>query len=585
MTHTIGGLATTNTNDLKKIIKEINKIKKSKQHNKLTALYNMLAQNSEGIKAIEALEKAKQYHCYCGDLDAINTYLELSDIHLVTHPLKAKLYLDDAQAFLEKLSHKDRMRSIIDLCQMYLHIESPLDVIDLARSVKRANDEDMFAIQFLKAKAQRQMQRLNDALDTVNGLNSILSLSNIPKYRLKILSEMSKIYGELGDYDNESKLKAQYFHLKNKEEVLMSEDSLSDIEIDHQPQIMQMSDIKVIIHHKCPFLNIHSFDTTVSSCLSRDVVQTQIIKETLQMIKMPKAVVKQVKIPKLLNNFSEIHVYLSNSSLPSIHDLYSSTVKPSNNKFATLLKQLDFNVNSYNFSMIQLKDADFQFISQYLPSKVTSLQLQHNFLTGEIFTFLTKFNNLRELDISNNCISGSFSISAISTDMTCWMNANIIDLSSNATHLTMDLTIFNIPSALDALMGSNILNLSLRESEFKNDSYFSLKSALKQMPCLQDLDLSGIVIESDQVICLECIQSTIVTLKLDLTKFTEKCNYEFHWPRLSILSVKSSRFDGKSEKLFIDQLVKFNIRQIQLQDTLINKVHIDLLSSYMLVRQ
>ena len=575
---TIGGLSTSIIDDPKKIIKEINSAKKNKKYDKLTGLYNILAQRLKNEGSVEALEKATKYHAYCSPLDAINTFLNKAELY-GDNERAVLQHLDFAQTYLDKLNTVDKVEKIIDLCEIYMRIPSPQPVLELTRIVKRADDKNMFSILLLKVKALRQLNRCQDAMEVITDMTNIKSLQHSAKYKCILLGEMAKVQNELGNFETESKLKAQYFELKKNEELQLSDESLSDMEV--LPTVISHFDISARIYHKCPFLQVDTLNVNISNELSRTQVQNEILKSLRLSLKIPNLLIKQFKFPKNLSSLCVVDVWLSNSSLPKLSSLYNSTVSVINQQFSLHLDKIDFSSNSFFFDHLQLTDSDFNFIQEYLSKDIDMLHLQHNFLTGAILPRLSEFPNLRELDISNNCLYGQMSFKAISNNVSCWDDANISSISDRVVHLTMALAFFKNPSALDALAHTKVVRLSLRESKFTEDAYFSLIHNLKEMQFLKDLDLSGL--EAPKPICLTSIPCSVTNLQLDLTFFTDDCDFNFELPNLSILSLRASEFLGKSGFSFSTHLIKYPVRRFMLQDTLIPEECIKLLETKMLV--
>eukprot|EP00835_Amoeboradix_gromovi_P000728 NODE_27_length_33950_cov_0.349739.p6 type:complete len:582 gc:universal NODE_27_length_33950_cov_0.349739:27402-29147(+) len=579
MSTTIGGLTSKLTDDPKRIMKEINNVKKNKQYNKLSGLYNMLSQVNQGPSSVSALEKAKKYHGYCDPLDAINTYLNYADLNICDNTLQAKIDLDLAQGYLGKLDKKTRVEKIIDLCDLYLKIGSPLDVLDLTRMVKRADDASMFSLLLLKSRAYRQEQRFQNALEVISEMDSLISISRQAVNRCKILGEMAKIYCMMGDYDNESRLKTQYYDLKNKEEVHISDDSLSSLSVAENQTVTEFN-IIVKIHHKCVFLQIDEILIAVDSNMSHSAIKERVLHELTAKLKIPRLVIKKFILPKSLISNNKAEVWLSNSSLPTLSSLYKSVANPVNKTFASILGNINNSLTKVDLSYLRLKDSDYTFVHEYLPANLSTLNISHNFLTG-VSGIFDKFKQLRELDVSNNCLSGPLNISSVSANITCWKSANILEISDKTMQIVMDLATFVLPSALDALGDSNIVKLSARESKFTRESYFNLKSGLRRMRHLKDLDLSGLII--DDPIALDCIPCTVTNLALDLTVFTDICDYHLRSENLSVLSLKTCVFYGNSESLLVSQIMNLNVRCVLLNDSALSKPNLELLEKRMLV--
>ena len=584
MATTIGGLATTLIKDPNIIIKELNKVKENKEYEKLTALYNLLSQSSQQEQSqLQALEKAKKYHRYSAPIDIINTYLNYADLYSRSQneELKAKMYLDTATQKLGKLSKIDKMKKILELCELYLAIESPLDVLDLARTVKRADDKNYFSLLLYKSKAQRYLERYNEALSTLTQASGIGTLSHSAWYRCKIVGEMSKIYKCKNDAENESKLKAQYFKLKNEEELQISDESLSDEDLDI-PEMNANYICKFVVHHKSIFYTIESFELNIESKNSKLEILKMAETFLRKKLKIPRLVVKQINLPKQLFNTCTIDLILSSSSLPSITDLYRSSFGASiNPRFLEKIKSLNLQDLSFNLAYLQMKDKEFEFLCNFIPPTASILQLQHNLLTDKIFKHLDRFTKLRELDISNNCIKGAMSISAVSMNASCWTDASITSISPNTANLILNLCEFQSPTSFDALLNSSIYSLSLRECIIGSHAYYSLKMALQSLKQLKELDLSGIDLEEQ--VCLSSIPQSVVKLSLDLLEFREVL--EFQLPNLKILSMKFCSFTESSEDSFCEYITRYPPRQLFLCNTKISVSNLAKLKSKMHVKE
>eukprot|EP00834_Sanchytrium_tribonematis_P002283 NODE_67_length_25542_cov_1.476831.p4 type:complete len:564 gc:universal NODE_67_length_25542_cov_1.476831:8867-7176(-) len=553
---TLAKLDTAATRDPKKIMREINFAKESKDYKKLSGLYNLLAQASGDISY---LEKAEKYHGHANSLDKMTTYLSYSE--MVEDPLQIKHYLDKARDFLESVDKHDRIYQILDLCDCYSRIESPLDVLDLVRSVKRADDKHLFKLLILKAKSQRQLLRMEEALSTINEAMNISNISHFPKYRVKILSEMAKIYGEKGDYESEARLKSEYFGLVNKEELQVSDESLSEPNenYDVEPIIAHFK-VKVEIIHRSEFLEFPNFELDIDNTLSRSEIQNLILAHIRKNSKLPRLLLKKVEIPKKPSFNSKLVAWISNSTLPSISKLYTDQFKQDLNEL--LLALLENNLvsrNEINLQFTQLTDPQFNFTCRFLKSNIQILNINDNFLE-DISIGISKFKHLRQLNARNNCLRGSLSLCADFVNISCWKDVSIENIADNVSHLILEICEFNLPTCFDAILKSRIVKLSVRESTFSKQAYFNFNHCLKSLIFLKELDISAI--QTDDLINLESVPVHVSQLYIDFLEFNNDTNFNLNTKSLDKISIKSSIFSMKSYANFNLFVERQQIRQI-----------------------